>query len=143
MEQLILVIQKKTLKMIKINLYVGSRYPVNRKIIRECASNLLTNHQIDHAQVDVSIVGSRKIKQLNEERLQHQGVTDVLSFPQHEKDQLNEVPLPSDIPPHLGDVVICYPVAVDYARRYGKLVDQQLCFYLEHGLMHLLGYHHD
>ncbi len=129
--------------MISVNLTVGSRYPINRKKLRETATRVLTEHNITHAQVDVSIVGNRKITELNESRLKHEGTTDVLSFPQHEKNQLEDFPLPEGIPPFLGDVVICFPVAVQAAQRYGKLVDDQLCFYLEHGLMHLLGYHHD
>ena len=129
--------------MIKSNLYIGSRYPVKRKKLRETVKRVLKNHGIDNAQVDISIVGSRKIKQLNEEKLGHFGTTDVLSFPQHDKDQLQDVPLPEELAPHLGDVVISFPVAVKTARRFGRLVDDQINFYLEHGLMHLLGYHHD
>lgn len=129
--------------MIHINLFVGSRYPVNRTMIRETVARVLAEHHIDHAQVDVSVVGVRKIKLLNESLLKHDGKTDVLSFPQHEKKALNDFPLPAEIPPHLGDVVISFPEAVATARRYGKRVDAQLCFYLEHGLLHLLGYHHD
>lgn len=129
--------------MILTNLFVGSRYPVNRKLLRQTVSRVLSQYHIDHAQIDVAIVGERKIRQLNEKQLQHQGVTDVLSFPHHERHQYQEVPLPPGIPPLLGEVVICYPEAVRTARRYGKLVDDQLAFYLEHGLMHVLGYHHD
>lgn len=129
--------------MITTNLFVGSRYPVDRKKIRQKVKEVLSEHGVDRAQVDVSIVGKRKIKKLNEEKLDHEGITDVLSFPQHEKDEADEFPFPANIPPHLGDVVICFPEAVRTARRYGKMVDDQLCFYLEHGLMHLLGYHHD
>lgn len=104
---------------------------------------VLTEHRVEHAQVDVSVVGARKIKELNESRLQHDGTTDVLSFPQHERHQLSEFPMPSGMPPHLGDIVISFPEAVKTAKKYGKLVDDQICFYLEHGLMHLLGYHHE
>lgn len=129
--------------MITTNLFVGSRYPVDRKKIRQKVEAVLQKNQVEHAQVDVSIVGKRKIKNLNEEKLEHEGITDVLSFPQNEKDEEDEFPFPENIPPHLGDVVICFPEAVRTARRYGKMVDDQLCFYLEHGLMHLLGYHHD
>jgi probable rRNA maturation factor len=129
--------------MILVNLFIGSRFPVNRKQLRQVAEQTLRSQGIDHAQIDVSVVGQRKIKQLNEQRLKHHGTTDVLSFPQHERHQLDDFPLPEGVPPHLGDVVICYPVAVSAARRYGKLVDDQVSFYLEHGLMHLLGFHHD
>ena len=128
--------------MIHINLFVQSRYPVDRKMIRERAFRVLEENQIDHAQVDISIVGTRKIKILNESELKHDGTTDVLSFPQHERHQYNDFPMPEGIPPHLGDIVISFPAAVDNARRFGKKVDEQICFFVEHGLMHLLGYHH-
>jgi len=129
--------------MIKSNLYIGSRYPVKRQQLRETVKRVLTKHGIDHAQVDISVVGGRKIKQLNEEKLGHFGTTDVLSFPQHHKGELKDVPLPENLAPHLGDVVISFPEAVKTARRFGRMVDDQINFYLEHGLMHLLGYHHD
>jgi probable rRNA maturation factor len=50
--------------------------------------------------------------------------------------------MPEGMAPHLGDIVISFPAAVDNARRFGKKVDDQICFFVEHGLMHLLGYHH-
>lgn len=129
--------------MIITNLFIGSRYPVNRKMLRQTVARVLTAQGIESAQVDVSVVGQRKITELNESRLKHDGATDVLSFPQHERHQLHDFPLPEGMPPHLGDVVISFPEAVNNAKRFGKMVDEQLCFYLEHGLMHLLGYHHD
>lgn len=129
--------------MLTINLIVGSRFPVNRKKLRLAAQSILLENNIDHAQVDISIVGARKIKELNESKLQHEGETDVLSFPQHEKNQLYDFPLPAEMPPHLGDIVVSFPEAVRTARKYGKLVDDQLCFYIQHAMMHLLGYHHE
>lgn len=129
--------------MLIINLQIGSRYPVDRKKLRFAVKKILDENKISHAQVDVSVVGKRKIKELNESKLKHEGETDVLSFPQHEKNDLYDFPLPEGIPPHLGDIVISFPEAVKNARRYGKLVDDQICFYLQHGMMHLLGYHHE
>jgi len=129
--------------MIKCNLFVGSRYPVNRRLLRKSVIDFLNKHQLDQVQVDVSIVGARKIKELNESQLGHDGETDVLSFPQHQKGAIDNIPLPSEVLAHLGDIVISFPEAVKTARRFGKLVDEQIIFYLEHGLMHLLGYHHD
>ena len=129
--------------MIQVNLFVGSRFPVNRQKLRQTVKRVMAEHQILDAQIDVSVVGQRKITQLNETQLKHEGATDVLSFPQHEKKQLTDFPMPEGIPPHLGDIVISFPEAVKAAGRFGKMVDDQLCFYLEHGLLHLLGYHHE
>ncbi len=129
--------------MIKTNLFVGSRYPVDRHKIKETTERVLSEHNIDNVQVDVSIVGIRKITTLNEKYLKHDGPTDVLSFPQHDRGQLQDIPLPENELTHLGDVVISFPEAVRTAKRFGKMVDSQICFYLEHALLHLLGYHHD
>jgi len=129
--------------MIKTNLFVGSRYPVDRRKIKETTQRVLKEHNIDNVQVDVSIVGVRKITTLNEKFLKHEGPTDVLSFPQHDRGQLQDIPLPKDALTHLGDIVISFPEAVYTAKRFGKMVDQQICFYLEHAILHLLGYHHD
>lgn len=129
--------------MIKTNLFIGSRYLVDRQQIKQTVERVLTSHGLDNAQVDVSIVGARRITTLNEKFLKHDGPTDVLSFPQHDRGQLQDVPLPAGALIHLGDVVISFPEAVKMARKFGKRVDAQICFYLEHALLHLLGYHHD
>jgi len=129
--------------MIKINFSISSRYVVNRDKLRQTVERVLKNNRVDNAQLDISVVGKRKIKQLNETQLHHQGETDVLTFPQHERQQLNDFPSPKNELPHLGEIVINFPYAVESAKRYGKMVDDQLSFYLEHGLMHLMGYHHE
>ncbi len=129
--------------MILVNLYVQSRYLVDRVAIRKIVNDVLTENRIENAAVDVSIVGTRKIKKLNESLLKHDGTTDVLSFPQHEKKTLQDFPMPEGMPPHLGDIVVSFPAAVDAAKKYGKRVDAQINFFVSHGLMHLLGYHHE
>jgi len=129
--------------MIKINFSISSRYVVNRDKLRQTVERVLKNNRVDNAQLDISVVGKRKIKQLNETQLHHHGETDVLTFPQHERQQLNDFPSPKNELPHLGEIVINFPYAVESAKRYGKMVDDQLSFYLEHGLMHLMGYHHE
>lgn len=145
--------------MISVLLTVGSRYPVNRKKIRTFIKEYLNKNQVFDAIVSVSIVGDRKITTLNEKLLGHQGVTDVLSFPQYDKGssvdfestldpkpQVNDVgafvlpPIPTK---NLGDIVICFPEIVRQARKRGKMVDDHICFYIEHSLQHLLGQHHE
>ena len=128
--------------MIIVNLFVESRYPVNRKMVRASVQKILAENHVESAQVDVSIVGARKIQKLNESELKHEGTTDVLSFPQHERHHYDDFPMPEGMPPHLGDIVVSYPEAINNARRFGKRVDEQICFFVEHAMMHLLGYHH-
>lgn len=128
--------------MITINFIVGSRFLLNRRLLRARARLFLEAHGLDNVTADVHIVGARKIKELNEEIVKHQGTTDVLSFPQCDPSEEKFVQ-PDDLPRHLGDIAIYYGEAIKIAKKRGKLVDEQLWFYLEHGLLHLLGYHHD
>ncbi len=129
--------------MIFVNFNIGSRYQVDRKLLRERAIKFLEAHQMDSVIVDVHVVGGRKMKMLNEEKLGHSGTTDVLSFPQYDPQKEPDFILPRGVPRHLGDIAINFSLAVTQARKKGKLVDEQLWFYLEHGLLHLLGYHHE
>jgi probable rRNA maturation factor len=128
---------------IKVTFAVNSHYRVNRADLRRRAEQVLTTHKLDNVQVDISVVGTRKIRHLNETLLKHEGTTDVLSFPQHERHQPIAFPtLPKQLL-HLGDVVMSYPEAKKTSQDLGISVDEQLGFYLEHSLLHLLGYHHD
>lgn len=133
--------------MISIALSVGSRYPVNRKFLRGRMTAFLQKQGVEDAVVSVSIVGTRRMTELNEGLMKHEGCTDVLSFPQKDPEQPDK-DFP-ELPEHLakmnllGDIVICFPEAVNEARRFGKMVDEQIAFLAEHGLLHLLGVHHD
>jgi rRNA maturation RNase YbeY len=145
--------------MIDVLLTVGSRYPVNRKKIRKFVEDFLNSQKVFDAVVSISIVGDRKIKELNEKLLGHTGVTDVLSFPQYEKGShidfestIEPVPQINDqgtfvLPPtptiNLGDIVICFPEIVRQSMKRGKMVDDHICYYIEHSLNHLLGNHHE
>lgn len=43
----------------------------------------------------------------------------------------------------LGDIVVCYPLAQVEANRDDVLVDTKVNELVQHGLLHLLGVHHD
>lgn len=140
-------------------LSVGSRYPVNRKKIRQFVLGFFAARNLDNLLVNISIVGERKITELNQEFLHHEGSTDVLSFPQYEKGSdvdyestLEPKPVENPTGPFvnppmekkvLGDIVVCFPEVVRQAMKRGKMVDDHICSLVEHGLLHLLGVHHE
>jgi rRNA maturation RNase YbeY len=61
--------------------------------------------------------------------------TDVLAFPMERMGKQTEV--------FLGDVVVCLPVAIGQASRFGNSADQEILRLLIHGTLHLLGYDHE
>jgi len=96
--------------------------------------------------VSVAVVGRRKMRELNRVYHGEDFATDVLSFP-YEDPQSNqdvgEFYVSSSEGLVLGDVVVCYPIAVEQAREKQMLVDEVVDFLVEHGVLHLLGEHHE
>jgi probable rRNA maturation factor len=126
--------------MIRILIRADSRYPVDRKRIREKARQLLKSKGLTHGvEVSLSFVGDRKMKQLNTKYLKKKETTDVLSFSLTE----GKASFPADDILRLGDVVISYPQARKQAGQYNILVDEEIDRLVKHGLLHLLGVHHE
>ena len=84
------------------------------------------------------ITDDERIKTLNLKYRGQDEETDVLAFGM-ESDQDSFVS-PSELPLHLGDVVISYPQAVVQAEEYGHPIEEELHRLVVHGLLHLLGY---
>ena len=84
----------------------------------------------------IHIVGAQRMRRLNYRFRKHDRTTDVLSFPQLVKHM-------EPFSGHVGDALICWPVARAQARRLGVPLQQQLCYLATHGLLHLFGYDHE
>jgi len=129
-------------KELKLNLEVkaDSRYHFNRKKIREGVAKLLAEHGIKQTvELSLMVVGERKIRDLEKQYFGEDKVTDVLSFPQLEG---HSIPGEENVLV-LGDVVVCYPQAKRQALKFNRLIDDEIEFLTCHGVLHLLGVHHD
>lgn len=91
-------------------------------------------------ELSVNLVGRGKIKSLNKKYLGKNKATDVLSFPLGEevsaKTARNGIIA-------LGDIFICLPEARRGASREGLGLNSKLALLTVHGLLHLLGHHHE
>lgn len=130
--------------MIEVNIVADSKYKFDRGAVRARISDVLQRFRIkDKVEVTLQVVGRRKITQLNETYLKHEGVTDVLSFPLNDPTDDRAFISSPDGVLHLGEIVVCYPVAIDEAVERQVSLDMQIMDLFEHGLMHLLGFHHE
>ena len=128
--------------MVDVLIHKESRYPVSRKAIREAVEKVLLKQGIKRkTEVSVSIVGDRKMRELNKKYAQKDETTDVLSFSLQEGSG-NFVSL-SDGILRLGDVVVSYPQAVKNAAEGNVLVEEEIKTLVKHGVMHLLGMDHE
>jgi len=129
--------------MVKLDLDIAadSRYPFDRKRVKEALIRTLKENDIakGNVKISLSVVGERKIKELEKKYFHEDKVTDVLSFPLEEGAEM-----PDDFDGlNLGDIVICYPQAKRQAIQWNRIIDEEIEFLACHGLLHLLGIHHD
>lgn len=121
-------------------IYVESRYKVNRKKIKSAIASVLSENGIKSTlEVSVAIVGDRKMAKLNKQYRDKTGTTNILSFPLAEG---RESHLPADVV-RLGDIVISYPMVIKEASEQEMLVDDRIDELVRHGMLHLLGLHHE
>lgn len=123
-----------------ILLYVESRYRIDRKRVRQTVLKTLKEHNVQGpVEVSLAIVGDRKMRELSRKYKGEDKTRNILSFSLAEGEP---VVMPTDIL-RLGDVVISYPYVIKEAAEYEMLVDDRINELVEHGLMHLLGIHHE
>lgn len=98
-------------------------------------------------EVSIVLCDNAGIKELNRDYRGIDEPTDVLSFPQEELGEGEDVVLQRtpdfDEPVILGDVVISLEKAVEQAESYGHSFKREVGFLLAHGLLHLLGMDHE
>lgn len=125
---------------ISVPIFVESRYKVNRKKIKQIVTDtVVKNGVLGPAEVSVAIVGDRKMKELNKKYRNLDKTTNVLSFSQTEGEAFV---LPAEIL-FLGDVIVSYPKVIEEASAENMLVDEKINELVEHGVLHLLGQHHE
>lgn len=128
--------------MIRVYFSKQSNYPVKASIIKKQLRDYFQEKGIvSDADVSVSIVGEKQMIELARKYLEEEGVVhNVLSFPFTEGKTITYPP--GDVI-HLGDIVVCFPKAVNEANSEGKLVEKKVWELVEHGAMHLMGIHHE
>lgn len=125
---------------LKVLIYVESRYKVNRKLIKKAVTDVLAENSVaSRLEVSIAIVGDRKMRALNKKYRNKEGTANILSFPLNEGEQTS---LPADVM-RLGDIVISYPMVIKEAAEQEMLVDERVDELVRHGMLHLLGLHHE
>ncbi len=120
------------------------RYPINKDRIREQIEKTLHEMRVvGDVEVSVTVVGDRKMRELNKTYRQHDDTTDVLSFPLEESAEDSGFVRFPDTILRLGDIIISYPQAIVNAHEYNRLVDDEINALVEHSILHLLGIHHE
>lgn len=125
------------------NVYVSKQgsYPVSAvKVKKFLRSFFKSNGIVSDSFVSVALVGKEKMKSLAKKYYpKDNNIHNVFSFVESESTSFKN---PKGVGINLGEIVVCYPVAVEEASMEDKLVEEKILELVEHGGHHLLGRHH-
>lgn len=128
--------------MINIIIHSDPRYNINHELIRSAVLNILQRHHIvGKLEVGISVVGDRKMHELNKKYRNIDNTANILTFALEDPSRIGFVAPPDKIL-RLGDIIISQPQALEDASLDGVSVDEELRALVEHGTNHLLGIHH-
>lgn len=123
----------------------------NFDLINKLVFLLLEEQKIERAvnEISVSIQSATEdeIKNINKEYRNIDKITDVLSFPIFEKEELDEI-INQNVESkkiqelELGDIIICLDVVKKQAIEYNTGIKREMLYMITHGMCHLLGFDH-
>lgn len=121
-----------------------------RKIATDVVGLAMSKYglNLSETDIDISMVDSKVIRELNRETRNIDLPTDILTFPNidmvlpYDKNNYN-----NDINPEtgnviLGEIIIARDVMTGNAEEYGHSVTREFAYLVTHGMMHLMGYDH-
>jgi probable rRNA maturation factor len=85
--------------------------------------------------VSVTLSNDSELKKMNKKYLDRDFTTDVLSFEINEKQEDGTL--------YLGDIVVNKDQAKRQAKDYDNSFEEEISDLVGHGILHLLGVHHD
>lgn len=118
-------------------IFCRKNHPVQITKLRRCLENLLKYSGMGEATLEVSLVGEKRIRDLNRQYLGRDRITDVISFPMDPKPPFKGVPW------HLGEIFLATPVARRQAAKARRSLTAQVIRLGVHGVIHLQGLDHE
>ena len=107
------------------------------------AETVLRNQGFERGELGITFVPSGEMERLNIEHLNHEGPTDVLSFPIDAGQAASQQADDMGAPVLLGDVVICPQVAAEQATGEASSFEKEICMLVIHGILHITGHNHE
>ena len=99
--------------------------------IRRAVSAALDHEGVTEASISVTLLDDKRIRNMNRKYLEHDSVTDVISFPLYERGETV-----------VGDIYIGYEQALEQAADANIHLTEEIARLAIHGALHVLGYDH-
>lgn len=110
------------------------------KILQEaCYVSGLSGLASEQDELNIIIVNDDKMIEINEQFLQHEGSTDVITFDwlEGEEDFIEEEE--AEEGKVMGEIYVCLDTAIRATKEFKTSLAQELILYCVHGMLHLCG----
>lgn len=105
--------------------------PGARETVRRAVLHTLAAEGVETGEISVALLDDVAIRNLNRRHLEHDRVTDVISFPLWQEGE-----------PVFGDIYLGREQAARQAREAGVPLEEELLRLAVHGTLHVLGWNH-
>ena len=111
---------------------------INLRLLKQIANALLTELEIEKAEIGICLVAAPEMTRLNETFLRHDGSTDVITFDYRDKRVAGILPANQigisrqDAGQHVhGEIFVCVDEAVLQARKFGTIWQSEVIRYID------------
>ncbi len=111
----------------------SSSLPLDQNTFQKLAEGLAAGENCSFRMLEAVIVGEERILKINQTYLEHDYVTDIITF-RYDEGSKNNIE---------GTLYCCWPRIQEQADEYGETAEKELKRVLLHGLLHLVGYKDD
>lgn len=123
-----------------VEVVADSKFPIDRKALKKKLEEAWEKYQVEtEVNLSVAVVGKRKMAEISEKYRGKPEATNVLTFAQQDDEAAAAAfvtPLEANL--ELGDIVICFPLAVLEAAKMGIFLDERVGQLAVHGLENLM-----
>jgi len=112
---------------------LNKKRKVKQAFLKNIALKVLESFRKRDGLIDITFVGTRKIKALNKKYMRKSTATDVLSFLLNKSSVRGTGGI-------IADIYISSDMAANNAKRFGVSLHKELALYTIHGVLHILGY---
>lgn len=123
-----------------VSITVADDVEVNLEGLCEAALTVLVHEEAPKGQLDLHLVDSETVQDLNKTHMRSDEPTDVLAFPL-DPDEYDSAAA-GDQPALLGDIVLCPSVAFAQAPGHTGSFEAEMLLLVIHGTLHVLGHDH-
>jgi probable rRNA maturation factor len=116
---------------VEVSVAPGVGAPVAAERVEAAVRHVLRAEGVEEAEISVALLDDGAIASMNQEYLEHEGPTDVITFAMHEGDE-----------PPLGDIYVGVEQAARQAAEWSATPAEEVLRLAVHGTLHVLGYEH-